>query len=202
MSPEPQFSPLAFPALRADTLDADLDQARTRGHAAGYAAGLRLAAAEADARAARLAEQQFRDRESARASVASAVHALEIAAALFAQRSLPVLAEADAALADAALDLATTIVGWREGDAELFAMAAARRALAETQAAEVLRVRLNPDDLELIGESAELLARVTVVADPTVERGDALVDLEDGRIDARIGAAVARATAAIRGEWA
>ena len=57
-----------------------------------------------------------------------------------------------------------------------------------------LVIEVNPDDLELVSESAEGLAarlggvqRLDVVAERRVERGGCIVRTEEGEIDARIG---------------
>ncbi|WP_198411982.1 hypothetical protein, partial [Cryobacterium sp. TMT1-19] len=51
------FSAVTFPSLQGER-DAGGDASRARGHAAGYTAGLRAAAAEVDARIARLDAEQ------------------------------------------------------------------------------------------------------------------------------------------------
>ena len=60
MSIDSDFAALTFPALRHPNQDALDAQARTQGHAAGYASGLRAAAREAEARVVELnAETDF-----------------------------------------------------------------------------------------------------------------------------------------------
>jgi flagellar assembly protein FliH len=200
MSADLSFSPIAYPSLRAGAFEDEIELARTKGHAAGYAAGLRLAAADATRAEERAAAEVASQLESSRIAVLVALRALDAAAELFATLSLPVLEEADATLAEASIELAGAIAGWRPEDAETAAAAAVRRAIAGAGATEILAVRLNPTDFELIGADAAELASVTVIADPSIGRGDALVDLADGRVDARIASAFERARAALMGE--
>lgn len=56
-----------------------------------------------------------------------------------------------------------------------------------------LLVRLHPDDVEQLGEIDGLLAReLTVVSDPSLERGDAVVAVDEATIDARRATAIQR----------
>ena len=61
-------------------------------------------------------------------------------------------------------------------------------------------VRLHPDDLALVDGVAAEHPSLRFVADPGLERGDAVADLTDGSVDARIGAALDRVRLAFSGE--
>ena len=71
---------------------------------------------------------------------------------------------------------------------------AIRRGLEQAPSAGHLVVRLHPDDRTGLDEvGAGLTGRsYEIVADPSVETGDALIDVGGGRIDARIGPALTR----------
>jgi len=195
------FFPMSFPSLpgsaQQDQADAD---SRAAGHAAGYAAGLRAAGAElagqkaaldAEHRAALLHDAARTDR---------AVAVLTACAAALDARLLPVVTDAQEAIAESALDLAETIIGAELADGERSAKAALGRALAVVDPAIIATVRLNPIDLSVLDETVRAAAGVSFTADASIARGDAIADLPLGYLDARIGTAVARARAAILGE--
>lgn len=197
----PDFFPMIFPALPAtpgqDRADAD---SRVAGHAAGYAAGLRAAGAEltgqkaaldAEHRAALLHDGARTDR--AIAVLTAAVFALD-------SRLLPVVTDAQDAIAAAALDLAETIIGTELADGERSAGAALARALAVVDPATITTIRLNPLDLGVLDETVRAVSGVSFTADASLARGDAIADLSLGFLDARIATAVARARAAILGD--
>ena len=72
-------------------------------------------------------------------------------------------------------------------------------ALARVRAADVepVAVRLHPEDLRALGPDPELPEGARLVADPSLSRGDAVADLPDGWLDARIGTALERARTAL-----
>jgi flagellar assembly protein FliH len=198
MSPEPAFARLTFPSLGVIEPSEDLDRARIRGHAAGYAAGLRKAAAEAEVlEVAALAAQEQRSAAS-REAVSSALGALRSATEQVGAIRRVVLAEADSALAAAAIDLAEAIVGRELDDTETSAKAAVHRAMSAIAVDEVLAVRLHPEDLAVIGADGALPG-LHLVPDDSLDRGDAVLDVPDGIVDARISTALARARAVLLG---
>jgi len=195
------FFPLTFPSLpssaKQDQADADN---RAAGHAAGYASGLRAAGAElagqkaaldAEHRAALLHDAARTDR---------AIAVLTSAAAALDSRLLPVVTDAQDAIAASALDLAEAIIGETLADGERSAKAALTRALAAVDPATITTVRLNPLDLGVLDETVRAAAGVSFTADASIARGDAIAELPLGYLDARIGTAVARARAAILGD--
>jgi flagellar assembly protein FliH len=193
MSTDAAFVGLSFPALDTAHSQEEFERARTRGHAAGYAAGLRKAAEESAvvATAARIANDEFAAAE--RASVLSALRALSAATERVAVLKRPVLAEADLALAAAAIELAEVIIGRELSDAPLSARTAVRRALADVDPDDVLAVRLHPEDLAVLAADAQSDAALHFIADASLERGDAVVDVPNGSVDARISSALGRA---------
>lgn len=201
------FAPIAFPVITDAALARRAASADVRGHAAGYAAGLRVAQTETEALRARLeAEHAVRTAELD-AAVAGRLAALDAAVTALHGRVAPVLAVAEASVTVAALDLADAVVGYAirasrpEGDGDgptgrraASAEETVRRALAEVDQTIAVAVRLAPADALAI---AGLDLPVPVRSDPTLSAGDAVVDLPDGLLDARIDTALDRARAAL-----
>lgn len=195
MSTEMQFSPLSFPPL-GDTTGLAEAQARTRGHASGYAAGMR--AAEQTLRAERQQAAAAHDALMGSARQRSESLAALLAAAVDAvnERVEPVLADAQQALAAASIDLAEAIVGTELADGPASARSIVQRALRTVDPTAVLVVRVHPDSLGFLDETA-LVTGVHYSADASLQPGDAIVDFADGYLDARISTALARAKAAL-----
>lgn len=194
------FLPVTFPSLStAGRERADADS-RAAGHAAGYAAGLRAAGAELAGQRAALDAEHRAAISHERARTDRAIAVLAAAAAALDGRLLPIVSDAQDAIAASALDLAEAIIGAELADDERSAKAAVARVLSAVDPATVITVRLNPLDLGVLDEAVRASAGVHFTADASVARGDALADLPVGYLDARIGTAVARARAAILGE--
>jgi len=195
------FFPMTFPSLPATAQQEQADaDSRAAGHAAGYAAGLRAAGAElagqkaaldAEHRAALLHDAARTDR---------AIVVLTAAALALDSRLLPVVSDAQDAIAASALDLAETIIGAELANSERSAKAALARVLAAVDPATITTIRLNPLDLSVLDENVRAASAVSFTADASVARGDAIADLPLGYLDARITTAVARARAAILGD--
>ena len=195
-----RMTPLAFPALVKDETPEVRERARVQGHSAGYAAGRKAAtdALTAD-RAAQRAEadrvlgEQIEGLRSALDAIGQA------AGALNAQTVTALEGTEDAVLA-AALEIAGMILGRAIAeDREGAAVAALRRALDASGPAPVRTVRMHPEDLELVGMVAGEEPGLRLLADPRIARGDAMVDLPDGVIDACIASAVDRVRRALVG---
>ena len=197
MSTNAWFSSLTYPSLHPAGAEEEIERARVRGHAAGYAAGLRAAEAEAAARTERVRLEREALRSDAATGLASALGALDVAARRVSESAELVLADADAALAAAAIELAESILGRELATAESSARVALARALAAVDEHSALAVRLNPVDLAVLGANEASSPLVRFIADPNLERGDAVVDLPEGRVDARIASALDRARAEI-----
>ena len=195
------FFPMTFPSLPATAQQEQADaDSRAAGHAAGYAAGLRAAGAElagqkaaldAEHRAALLHDAARTDR---------AIVVLTAAALALDSRLLPVVSDAQDAIAASALDRAETIIGAELANSERSAKAALARVLAAVDPATITTIRLNPLDLSVLDENVRAASAVSFTADASVARGDAIADLPLGYLDARITTAVARARAAILGD--
>lgn len=185
------FAPLTFATVA--TADRDDDAAAVRGHAAGYAAGRRVAERELEARLAELEAHAARELAEGRARIDAAVAALTDAAEQLARRSAPVLAEADAVLAAAAVELASAILA---REPEPSSVAVLERALGIAGETPPRRVRLDPAAAALVTAPEG----VEIVADPSVTRGSAIIDLARGEIDARLEASLDRARSALAAE--
>lgn len=205
------FPVLADPAGRERASSADV-----RGHAAGYSAGLRAAQAETDALRARLEAEHAARITALQADTARRIAVLDAATNAMLSTVAPVLADAEASVASAAVDLAEAIVGnvvrasrpahdatvtdgpdgpgSREARIASGAEATVRRALASVDRTVPVSVRLSPADAARV---AGLDLPVPVVADGTLRDGDAVVDLPDGMLDARIATALDRARTAL-----
>ncbi|PZF08252.1 hypothetical protein [Curtobacterium sp. MCLR17_034] len=205
------FPVLADPAERERASSADV-----RGHAAGYTAGLRAAQAETDALRARLEAEHAARITALQADTARRIAVLDAATNAMLSTVAPVLADAEASVASAAVDLAEAIVGnvvrasrpahdanvtdgpngpgSREARIASGAEATVRRALASVDSTVPVAVRLSPADAARV---AGLDLPVPVVADGALRDGDAVVDLPDGMLDARIATALDRARTAL-----
>ncbi|WP_378097158.1 FliH/SctL family protein [Cellulomonas sp. T2.31MG-18] len=198
--PDRDVVTVAYPALDAPgsvgvPTQRPGDGAHAAGFAAGFAAGARAAARTA-ARAQAVADQRrLADEHRRTAEHAAALAALAAATRGAQSRTAPVLAEAEATLLRCALELAEAVLGVELSDGATGAVAA----LARVTAADVepVVVRLNPDDVRALGSDPELPDGARLVADPSLARGDAVADLPDGWLDARIGTALDRARAAL-----
>lgn len=197
MSSDPGFATLSFPAIRTTVRVDREDQARIGGHAAGYAAGLRAAEMDVAARAAALEADHAATLIHLQARADLAVATLNAAAVALDARTVPVLEEAHAAIAEAAMQVAEAVVASELGDEGAAAKSALHRALDSVDVGVVHAVRLNPADLSTLGEATLAAVGVTFVADASLARGDAVTEFADGYLDARITTAVARARAAI-----
>lgn len=196
MSTNAQFSLVNFPDLGGSGVEAAEEQARTRGHAAGYAAGLRAAEVALDRE--RRAEAAERAAVAALAHERAEAHAalLRAAVASINSRTAPVLDEAHQLIAQGAIDLAEAIIGIELSDAPRAARAAVTRALRDVDPAVVLVVRMNPSTLAALEDDC-VVEGISYVADPSIAPGDAVTDFAEGYLDARISSAIARARTAL-----
>jgi flagellar assembly protein FliH len=207
---------VAFPVLADSSGRERASSADVRGHAAGYTAGLRAAQADTDALRARLETEHAARITALQADTARRIAVLDAATNAMLSTVAPVLADAEASVASAAVDLAEAIVGnvvrasrpahdvsvvdgpdgqgSREARIASGAEATVRRALASVDRTVPVAVRLSPADAARV---AGLDLPVPVLADGALRDGDAVVDLPDGMLDARIATALDRARTAL-----
>ena len=196
------YSRLTYPALEDVDLSRNSLQEQARGHASGYAAGLRAAAVETEQLRARLKTEHQAALESGREEIGRAVQALNRAVRSLEQSAIPAAEEIQDSLAAAALELAEALLGQELKDAETSARAALTRALAGVPRSEIRAVRLHPSDLAALDLETISAADVRLKADRTLNPGDAVTDFTHGWLDATLAAAVQRARAALTGNSA
>jgi flagellar assembly protein FliH len=195
-----RMTPLAYPELVKDETPEVRERARVQGHAAGYAAG-RKAATEtmANDRAALRAEAD-RALGVQIDGLRSALDAVRQAATELNAQTTMSLEGTEEAVLSAAIEIAGMILGRAiTEDREGAAVAALRRALDAAGPAPVRVVRMHPDDLELVSMVGADEPGLQLRADPRIARGDAMVDLPDGVVDASITSAVERVRRALVG---
>lgn len=191
------FTRLEIPRLSGPPLEQERDRARQRGHAAGYAEGMRLVAAEA-ARAAAARDEREREAEAAdRARVATAIAALEAAARGLNDRADALVAPAEERLHGLAVELAEAVVATELSDAVRSALAVAARVERAATPADEPVARLSPTDAETLDRLGRAPGGIRVTVDPDLRPGDAVVRVTDGAIDLGIDAAFRRARAAL-----
>lgn len=192
-------------ALKVSELaDEVREAARSAGFAAGFAAGAREAAAVAEIEVARVAAERAAQDATTGALLGRALDVLALAAAAASARTAPVLVEAEELLHAGAFELAQAVLGVELSDREQSARSALARVLSRPRVPEAVTVHLSPRDLDTLQSMGidEVPDGVVLVADPTLAPGDALAVHPDGFLDARIGAALDRARAALAGESA
>jgi flagellar assembly protein FliH len=176
------------------------EQARAAGWSAGWAAGIRAAAEAAQAQRAALHAEHVAAEAARDARMTAALAVLRRAAEAAAARTVPVLEEAAATLDEGAVLLAQAVLGAELADGDDRARAALARALRLPLDAGVHTVRLHPADLAVLTSAgATAPAGVQLVADASLHPGDAVSELADGFLDARISTAVERALRALAG---
>ncbi|WP_349865562.1 FliH/SctL family protein [Leifsonia sp. WHRI 6310E] len=216
MSSDTAFAPLSIPVLtETEQEQTALASARARGYATGFADGRRAAAEEQAAWLVAAEEARAAQEEQLTARIAVLAQALRAAAVELREATVPVLAEVEDVLVEAAFELASAVVGDALSDRVAAARAAVARALSGETAGEVAVVRLNPDDLALLVEAqaqeqadpegsartgsalATGIPAPRLVPDPSIAPGDAVGELPAGWLDARISTALARAGEAL-----
>jgi flagellar assembly protein FliH len=167
--------------------------ARSQGYAVGWADGQR-AAREAARIEAEIAAEQRAAAESCRDTEhRAAVAALQLAAAHLHDAVAGMTATIEEQATGLAWELTRELVGHELRSAS--GADVVRRALQLTPTEPVSQLHLHPDQLAdlTVADRAELADRgVSVVADPTLAWGDALVAAEDHVVDLRIGTALER----------
>jgi flagellar assembly protein FliH len=195
-----RMTPLAYPELVKDETPDVRERARVQGHAAGYAAGRKAATETLAADRVQLRAEADRALGVEIEGLRSAVDAMRQAAGELHTQTTMSLEGTEEAVLSAALEIAGMILGRAiTEDREGAAVAALRRALEAAGPMAVHVVRLNPDDVDLVSSVRDDEPGLRIVADRSVARGDAMVDLPDGVVDASIAGAVERVRRALVG---
>ena len=203
MSTDANFALAQLPVLGDGRARAVRESARVAGYAAGWAEGSRAAAQAAREASARTTARADSDRARARTDIDAAVDALTRAAQAAQARTVPVLEDVHSTLLARALELAEAVVGVEMSDGARSARAAITRALDIPADVELVRVRLNPADLAAVQEGIAGLGEVclpddvALLADATLDPGDARSEFSGGFLDGHLGTAFARARAAL-----
>ncbi|MFP3467128.1 FliH/SctL family protein [Leifsonia sp. SIMBA_070] len=192
------FEPLAVPVLAETEHErARTASARSRGYAAGFAEGRRAAGEEQARWLAAAEDARAAESEEAADRLAVLASALRSAAVELREATVPVLADAESAVLEAAFELASAVVGVALEDRLSAARAAVERILSAGPPGAVPVVRLHPDDIAEL-ERAELAGQEPrLVADASLARGDAIGELPTGWLDGRIHSALQRAKEAL-----
>jgi flagellar assembly protein FliH len=196
----PEFTPVSFVPLQDSGREKAAAQGYTRGHSAGYTAGLRAAEAEAIARRGRLEAEHAQALVDVQSRLDAALSSLRAATEAINSLALPVIADAQDVLLAASLELAEAVIGRALSDGDFAARSALARVLAQPAVPGVYAVRMHPDALDALDDATLDAAGVRFIADPGLGRGDAVAEFEHGRLDARIGTALARAKDALLSE--
>lgn len=166
------------------------NEGKAVGHADGYQAGNERAAAAALQAAT---ERDTRLRE--------ALAALTTAAEQCNARQAASIADMERTIVDAVFDLAQTLLGRELSATRTPGRDALARALSMVRDHGNVTARLHPDDIETIGDLAELAPGrvITIVPDPNVEPAGCVLEAGAMRVDAQLGPALERAKRALLG---
>ncbi|WP_298229231.1 FliH/SctL family protein [Gryllotalpicola sp.] len=192
------FERIAYTRLGSEAHARAEAAARVSGYTAGYAEGARAAEAELAHRREAL-DAQYREQSAALdARLQQRISTLERVIVAVDARTTPVLAEAQDALALAAIELAEAVVGHELRDAADSARSITTRVLAQIDASDIVtRLRVPPGDAALVEAELRDIRAYVVVADASLGRGDVVAELAEGFIDLRVTAALARARGAL-----
>ena len=195
-----RMTPLAYPELVKDETPEVRERARVQGHAAGYAAGRKAATETLATDRAQLRAEADRALGVQVDGLREALAAVERAAGELNAQTAMSLEGTEEAVLSAAIEIAGMILGRAiTEDREGAAVAALRRALEAAGPMPIRVVRMNPADIELVSMVAQDDPGLQLLADHHVGRGDAVVDLPDGVVDASIASAVERVRRALVG---
>lgn len=179
-----------------------MEQGHAEGYQAGYAAGLAVAAAEAHVAAEQAAEQAAAAEARRAVQLSEALVVLATAADAFRRREAVAVGEIESEVVDLAVGIARVVLDRELTVSENPGREAVVRALSLAPTDAAVTIRLHQDDAAALGAVDALAGAraVSVVADPTIERGGCVVDGGGRQIDAQIGPALARVASVLRGQ--
>jgi flagellar assembly protein FliH len=175
-----------------------MTSARAQGYSVGWSQGRH--AAEKKAREAATAAASRREADDARREEEhqSAVVGLRRAAEQLTATTAQVCASVESQAVDIAMALTETLVGRELELAQDPGADAVRRAMSLLPAQPLVTLRLHPDDVPSPAVADLVHAGAQVVADPTVQRGDALAEADTFVVDASIATALKRVREVLR----
>ncbi|WP_162621761.1 FliH/SctL family protein [Microbacterium suaedae] len=174
----------------------EIDRARTRGYADGFASGRRDAKEAAESERATQAAAFQAERDAVLRSMREAVSAVHEAAAALSRRTAELTAAGTERVEALAVELAETILSAEVSDEARSAAHALRRAV-EIGSGLTARVLLAPEDEERVRECADAHEGLVFEASSRVDRGGVIVHADDTTIDGRLAEALARARSAL-----
>jgi flagellar assembly protein FliH len=178
----------ALQALAERTREA----ARAQGYASGWAEGRRVALANAQAVEAERTVRHEAEHAAAMDAQRQAAGALGAATDRLVETLHRLAAELSGQAVEVALQVAEAVVGHEIACATDPGGDALRRAMTAVPPLVPVVVRMNPADRARVDLTGFGGRDITLVDDPTLAPGDALVETENGVVDATIAAALAR----------
>ncbi|MCV0011027.1 FliH/SctL family protein [Mobiluncus mulieris] len=167
-----------------------------KGFSAGWAAGQKRATREAEAERAVISEDARLAEEARTEAYVDAMDEIQAMADAIESRDALVVDEMKSALMEAALTLAEALLGAELSDRETGAKSALKRALSMNDPKEIVKVNMNPQDVETLN-SLGVECPVKLVPDAELDPGDAVAYMPEGLLDARLSSAVERAREAL-----
>ena len=201
---DPRLCDPALEAVVAEAAALAAEEARSVGFEDGLRTGLEegreRARRELEAELAAVADREEQERQVRAARLAATLATLAQAATAYTERELPVVEELHRTGAAMAVEIAEVLVGHHLEVAGCPARDAVERALAHTPSGAAAVVRLHPEDADALAEAGPVGAgrAVTLVADPSVERGGCVVESGERYIDTQIGPALRRVRAVLQ----
>jgi flagellar assembly protein FliH len=167
-----------------------IDDSYRTGYDAGFAAGQAAARAES-------AQREQDGRAQLEAILSTLSRTVESAR----QASEEHRAEFERSIPQFVFDVLAALVGVESALAADPGRQAIVRALSLDDSSAPAVIRLHPDDVATLGGLADLESQrtLTVVADPTVESGGAVVDIGETTIDSQLSAALDRVRTVLQG---
>lgn len=166
--------------------------ARAQGYAIGWSEGRRAAEERAGAEVAAAARHHAEEDKRREAEHQIAVDALHRAAERLTASTAQVCASVEAQAVDVAMRLTETLVGRELELGTQPGADAIRRALSLLPGEPLVTVRLNPQDVPASAVDDLVGTGVRVLADPALQRGDAVAEAADFVVDASIATALER----------
>lgn len=180
----------------AEELTQTREDARSAGFAQGREEGHNLGLKEGQAQAER---EVSRIRADAKAEVDALREVVESLGVQIAEQFASISEQASANTVELALEIAEAVLGHEVAASEDPGAAAIARCLELAPANGELNANLNPDDLMVLGDIPGIEGRkLTLTPDSSLQRGDAVVTVNEATIDARLSESLRRVAEALR----